>query len=92
VTSQCTSCHALGTAQYNSYNSGEHQTHVSGEGITCTLCHNTTTLAGNHFTNLSTTTMEGPASATVGGTGTGIVSWDPVTKSCSPACHETRPW
>ncbi len=32
VNTQCTSCHASGTAQYNSYNSGEHSTHVAGAG------------------------------------------------------------
>jgi hypothetical protein len=36
--------------------------------------------------------MEGPASETIGGTGTGIVSWNPTTKSCSPACHGTENW
>jgi hypothetical protein len=92
VTSQCTSCHAQGTAQYNGYNSGEHQTHVSGEGITCTLCHNTTTLAGNHFTNLGTTTMEGPASATIGGTGTGIVSCCNPRTGGLTGCHGSRTW
>ena len=66
----CTSCHNSGAAQFNSYNSGEHQFHVAGEGISCTDCHNTTALAANHFTNLGTTAMEGPASATIGGRAT----------------------
>jgi len=92
VNTQCTNCHALGTSQFNSFNSGEHQLHVVGEGLSCVACHNTTTLATNHFTNLSTTAMEGPASATIGGTGTAIVSWDPTTKSCTPACHGTQIW
>jgi predicted CxxxxCH...CXXCH cytochrome family protein len=92
VNTQCTNCHALGTAQYNSYNSGEHQLHVVDRGLSCTLCHNTTTLAVNHFTGLGTTTMEGPASATIGGTGTGILSWNSTTKSCSPSCHGTKTW
>ena len=92
VNTQCANCHALGTAQYNSYNSGEHQFHVVDDGLACTICHNTTMLAVNHFTALETTTMEGPASATIGGTGTAITSWDPTTKSCTPFCHETRPW
>ena len=92
VNTQCTNCHALGTAQYNSYNSGEHQFHVVDDGLSCTFCHNTTTLAVNHFTALETTTMEGPASATIGGTDTAIDSWDPTTKSCTPVCHETRTW
>jgi predicted CxxxxCH...CXXCH cytochrome family protein len=92
VKTQCTSCHASGTGQFNSYNSGEHQEHVVGERLSCTVCHNTTTLAVNHFTGLATTTMEGPASATIGGAGTAIVSWNPTTKSCNPSCHETESW
>jgi len=92
VNTQCKNCHALGTAQYNSYYSGEHQFHVVDEGLACTICHNTTTLAVNHFTTLETTTMEGPASATIGGTDTAITSWDPTTKSCTPLCHGARIW
>lgn len=92
VNTQCANCHALGTAQFNSYNSGEHQLHVVDRGYTCSVCHNTTTLAVNHFTNLSTTTMEGPASATIGGSGTAITSWNPTTKSCDPTCHGAQTW
>ena len=96
VNTQCTSCHTSGTAQYNSYNSGEHQKHVSGEGIECTVCHNTTTLAASHFTTLSTTAMEGPASATIGGGSTGVAAYVPATRSCTPSnsgsCHNTRTW
>jgi predicted CxxxxCH...CXXCH cytochrome family protein len=94
---QCTSCHALGTAQFNSYNSGQHaqSSHV---GFGCLVCHNPTTLAVNHFTTLGTTAMEGPASATIGGTGTGVTTYapgaTPGTGSCTPnpGCHNTRTW
>jgi len=97
VDTQCSNCHAQGTAQFNSYNSGEHQVHVAGQGLLCTFCHNTTTLAVNHFTTLSTSAMEGPASATIGGGGTLIPAgnYDPATQSCSPdtgICHGTRTW
>ena len=92
VNTQCTSCHASGTAQYNSYNSGKHDLHVVSEGFACTECHNTTTLAANHFTALGTTTMEGPASATIGGTGTSVPIWNPTTKSCDPSCHSAQIW
>jgi predicted CxxxxCH...CXXCH cytochrome family protein len=64
VNTQCSSCHASGTAQYNSYYSGHHSTHVS-QGIACYTCHDTTLLAVNHFTSLNTTAMEGPASTTL---------------------------
>ncbi len=88
VNTQCASCHALGTSQYNSYNSGEHQKHVVELGYACTECHNTTTLATNHFTSLGSSTMEGPASATIGGT-TSVPNgaWNATNKSCTLTCH-----
>ena len=92
VNTQCTNCHAYGTAQFNSYNSGQHDP-GGHNGAGCTACHNITTLAVNHFTNLSTTAMEGPASATIGGT-TFIPAgaYNPTTGSCSPSCHGTQTW
>jgi len=97
VNDQCTNCHVSGTTQFNSYNSGAHSDHVGIFGATattCKLCHNTTTLAVNHFTTLSTTAMEGPASATIGGTGTNVTSYS--AGSCTPqagvGCHGTRNW
>jgi len=96
VNTQCTSCHVFGTSlgnpQYNSPYSGRHN--INSSHRTCTNCHNTTTLAPNHFTTLSTTTMEGPASATIGGTGTSIPAggYIPATGSCSPSCHGTETW
>ncbi len=89
VNTQCTSCHALGTTQYNSYNSGEHQKHVVEQGYACTECHNTTTLATNHFTNLGTSTMEGPASANIGSGTTSVPSgaYNISQKTCTLTCH-----
>ncbi|MDP2658504.1 MAG: CxxxxCH/CxxCH domain-containing protein [Candidatus Deferrimicrobium sp.] len=97
VPNACLSCHASGTAQYNSFNSGWHSLHIGAFGLsvtTCKRCHNTTTLAVNHFTALGTTAMEGPASGTIGGTGTFITDGNYVagTKSCSPSCHGTETW
>jgi len=90
VDTQCTSCHIYGTAlatpEYNSFYSGEHDFHVNEENISCTQCHDTTALAVDHFTALHTTTMEGPASATV------LNSLGYSGGSCTPYCHETRPW
>ena len=95
VNTQCTSCHALGTAQYNSYNSGEHN-RSDHRSKACTVCHNTTTLAVNHFTTLGTTAMEGPASATIGGGSTTVSTYVPSTGSCTPSntsvCHATERW
>jgi predicted CxxxxCH...CXXCH cytochrome family protein len=97
VPDACLSCHASGTAQFNSFNSGEHGFHIGLFGLTaatCKRCHNTTTLAVNHFTTLATSAMEGPASATVGGTGTNVTSYS--AGSCTPqagvGCHGTRTW
>ncbi len=93
VNTQCTACHVQGskpativTPQYNSYFSGRHSTHISGGGIACYTCHDTTLLAVNHFTNLNTTAMEGPASATIAAS----LNYNGVT--CSPVCHQTRTW
>jgi len=98
VNNQCTNCHASGTAQFNSYNSGEHARHIGAFGAsasTCKYCHNTTTLSVNHFTTLATPAMEGPASATIGGAGTLVTTYIPATQSCSPqggVCHGTENW
>jgi predicted CxxxxCH...CXXCH cytochrome family protein len=92
VNTQCTICHSQGTAQFNSYNSGDHG--ANSDHSICTNCHNTTTLALNHFTSLSTTAMEGPASATIGGAGTFIPAGNYVaaTRSCTPSCHGNETW
>jgi predicted CxxxxCH...CXXCH cytochrome family protein len=90
VNTECTSCHAAGTTQYNSYNSGEHSRHVSR--FTCTVCHDTTKLAVNHFTKLNTAAMEGPASATI----VNAVNYNGT--SCNPSaggltgCHSSHNW
>ena len=94
---QCGICHAFGSAQFNSYSSGQHDS-GGHNGATCTACHNITTLAVNHFTTLSTTAMEGPASATIGGAGTSIPApgqpgaYNPATRSCDPSCHGIETW
>ena len=90
MNTQCTSCHSQGTAQFNSYNSGDHG--INSAHSNCTNCHNTTTLAVNHFTNLSTTSMEGPASATIGGAGTLIPAGNYNAGSCTPSCHGNETW
>ena len=88
--SGCTSCHALGTAQFNSYSSGQHAQPIHASSG-CLVCHNTTTLSVNHFTALSTAAMEGPASATIGGGSTLVTSYvagaTPGTGSCNALCH-----
>jgi predicted CxxxxCH...CXXCH cytochrome family protein len=84
VNTQCTSCHASGTTQYNSY-VGRHSKH-SGES--CTNCHDTALLAVNHFTRLDTIIMEGPASATIKAN----VNYNSGTRRCSPTCHGSQTW
>lgn len=90
VNTQCESCHeygsALATPEYNSFYSGRHVTHVNSYHFPCTRCHDTAKLAVNHFTTLNTTTMEGPASATLNSnlTYTG--------GTCTPTCHANRTW
>jgi predicted CxxxxCH...CXXCH cytochrome family protein len=89
VDTQCTSCHAYGTSQFNSYNSGRHNLEEHRSGA-CTVCHNTTTLAAGHFTALSTQAMEGPASATIGGGTTRVNGYSGGT--CTNTCHEPERW
>jgi len=92
VNFQCANCHAFGTAQYNGFVSGKHDKHVNELEFPCIVCHNPTTLAVGHFTALSTTAMEGPASATVGG-GTTLVS-SYIEPTCISVCHRApgRTW
>jgi len=90
VNTQCASCHVYGTApatpEYNSFYSGRHDTHVNSFHFPCKYCHDTTKLAVNHFTTLDTTTMEGPASATI----LNVINYS--SGSCAPYCHEPRTW
>lgn len=57
VNAQCTSCHSSGSAQHNSYNSGEHTKHIADVGADCIDCHDTTKLAAVHFDDLNTAAM-----------------------------------
>lgn len=86
VNTQCTSCHAFGTSEYNSFVSGQHDFHVNEAHFPCSRCHDTTKLAVNHFTSLNTSVMEGPASATL------LSSLTYTNGTCSPGCHGTLPW
>jgi predicted CxxxxCH...CXXCH cytochrome family protein len=91
----CLSCHASGTGQYNSFNSGKHTTHIN-EGLACTDCHDTTKLAPGHFSNLSSAAINQPARYTL----KSYVNYAQPT--CSPAsvpagnqvvvCHGSRNW
>jgi len=95
VNTQCTSCHASGSAQFNSYSSGEHNRHGGGS-FTCTECHdmnvatNNTPGVANHFLFLGTSAMEGPARDTFRNS-TGSVVYTPGgtpgTGTCSGTCH-----
>jgi predicted CxxxxCH...CXXCH cytochrome family protein len=89
VETDCTSCHAYGTAQYNSYYSGWHDAHVGGPG-SCLDCHNPAALAADHFSGLDTPVFEGNPAATI--SGSSIISYNPATKSCNPTCHITAKW
>ncbi|NIM97919.1 MAG: CxxxxCH/CxxCH domain-containing protein [candidate division Zixibacteria bacterium] len=86
VDTDCDSCHELGTAQFNSYNSGEHDKHVNEEGIGCTGCHDATKLAMGHFIGLDTTAFEGNPAETI----RDDVNYSPP--SCNPVCHGPEDW
>jgi predicted CxxxxCH...CXXCH cytochrome family protein len=86
VGTQCTSCHAFGTTEYNSYVSGQHGFHVNVLQLSCLDCHDKDKLAVNHFTTLNTSALEGPASATLNSN----VNYDGT--SCTPLCHGKDTW
>jgi len=86
VNTQCTACHAEGTTEFNSYNSGQHHRHVVNEGRLCTECHDTTKLAVNHFSTLNTSALEGPPSATL------LNALNYNGTSCDPSCHGREDW
>jgi predicted CxxxxCH...CXXCH cytochrome family protein len=90
VAADCESCHARGTSQFNSYNSGKHEKHVSDEGYECTECHDPAKLATDHYTGLDTTSFEGAADATT----LDSLSYDPATNlGCDVAdCHGEEKW
>jgi len=100
VATQCTSCHVFGTTEYNSYSSGHHFFHVwdpnngpdpNGQNpkVSCTVCHDATKLAANHFTSLGTSAMEGPASATI----LNSLNYNsPNPGNCTPSCHGRETW
>jgi predicted CxxxxCH...CXXCH cytochrome family protein len=104
VISQCTNCHvfgpSLGNPQYNSPYSGEHNINTPtfpGAHQTCTNCHNTTTLAADHFTTLADNTISpAVAAATIGGGATAIITWTAgagTSGTCNAACHPgDRTW
>ncbi|MHB8846493.1 MAG: CxxxxCH/CxxCH domain c-type cytochrome [Nitrospirota bacterium] len=86
VNTQCTSCHAYGSGEYNSFISGRHNTHVNDYGFACTRCHDTTLLQTEHFTRLDTPAGEGFAANTMDS------SLSYLNGTCLPACHNRRPW
>ncbi|OGP76703.1 MAG: hypothetical protein A2Z13_06680 [Deltaproteobacteria bacterium RBG_16_64_85] len=92
VNTRCTSCHASGTAQFNSYNSGRHTNvgkHVSNG---CTSCHDTARLALGHFTNLATSAFEQAPRATL------LTGLQYNGATCNPGaggisgCHDQKTW
>ncbi len=88
-TCSCTLCHAYGTAQYNSFNSGHHNYHVNTpQHFVCTACHDVTKLAQVHFTTLATLATEGAAS-TLGGL---VSNYTGTIGTCTNSCHATRLW
>jgi predicted CxxxxCH...CXXCH cytochrome family protein len=89
VNTQCTLCHAFGTAEYNSYSSGAHLFHTT-QGYSCAACHSATILAQTHFTTLNTPTLNGLVADTIASSA--ITTYDPSgNKSCVATCHAANP-
>jgi len=96
VPNACLNCHVSGTTQYNSYNSGMHDNHITVFGLsasTCTRCHDVArvTVTG-HFQNLATPAFEQPAAETV------LQAVRYNGNNCNPqaggltGCHSSRRW
>lgn len=95
VNVQCSSCHAYGTTQYNSYYTGQHFLHVIEKGVACTACHDTTKLPAAHFTDLNTQAMTQAYLTILNAlnyTGTGGGTFGTCTLDCHGAVHNARQW
>jgi predicted CxxxxCH...CXXCH cytochrome family protein len=96
VPNACLSCHASGTAQFNSFNSGEHSFHIGEFGLsvaTCKRCHDATRLnVVGHFDNLASTAFEQPPQNTLNA----ALQYNGT--SCNPSaggltgCHGSENW
>jgi predicted CxxxxCH...CXXCH cytochrome family protein len=87
----CKSCHVLGTSQFNSANSKEHDKHVNEKNLDCTDCHDPAKLVGDHFVGLDTPGFEGAADATL----RDVLGYNRTTnRGCNVAdCHdEAQEW
>ncbi|MEJ2638632.1 MAG: CxxxxCH/CxxCH domain-containing protein, partial [Desulfosarcinaceae bacterium] len=78
IATDCESCHAYGSSEYNSYRSGGHGEH---RRLSCSRCHDTAELAdpnSAHLSNLATAAFEQDASDTL----------LPLSQSCQQSgCH-----
>ena len=96
VVNACLSCHASGTAQFNSYNSGRHTLHTNEFGLsaaTCKRCHDATKVnVVGHFDALSTSAFEQTARSTL------LTALQYNGTSCNPSaggltgCHGQETW
>ena len=96
VPNACLSCHVSGTAQHNSYFSGEHIRHLNEFGLsaaTCKRCHDVTKVnVSGHFQNLATPAFEQSPRKTI----LPAVHYNKGT--CNPeeggltGCHSSAKW
>ena len=95
----CTFCHAAGTAQFNSYNSGEHDKHLIDAGLFCVDCHDMTAVSAGayHFSGLGTPTFELNPNLTLNKSVNKNLNY--INGSCTPSgnfsisvCHATKSW
>jgi len=101
VNTQCTSCHAFGTTEYNSISpvnsstTGRHDVHVNGQGIACTECHDTAKLALVHFNDLNTSVMTqaySTLSNSLNYTGVGAGTYGRCSIDCHANVHNNLLW
>jgi predicted CxxxxCH...CXXCH cytochrome family protein len=88
--SACTACHAVtGSALPNNHTRSQHR-------VACTICHgpgydSSGSPPTGSAANLATH-VDGTKTIVTVPTGTGIRSWNPSTRSCTPSCHGNQTW
>jgi predicted CxxxxCH...CXXCH cytochrome family protein len=96
INTQCGSCHASGTTQFNGYYSGHHSTHLGSDvNAICTDCHDAAKLAAVHFNDLNTPVMSEAWKTIITGagyTGTGNGTFGNCTLTCHGETHRNRAW
>ncbi len=88
VDTQCTSCHANTSEEYNGYYSKMHKKHVIDKNIDCMTCHDTDKLRTSHFSDLASKSFEQTAASTL----KSLFSYSNRTCFNTGGCHGQEEW